>query len=164
MGAWSRTRSSRATSGVRETLKDALDAARRLGRRARRALAMILKQLASALEADLASSRAYIAEALEVHRELGLSDAQPLTALSVCEARAGDLNMALKHSTDALALARLSSYERIVALYWRSRYLVELPRWREAEKASRELLVLRASKILEFRLPGPWTYWQRSRF
>jgi len=127
---------------AQQTLEDAVDAARRLGGRARHLLAVILKQLASTLEGDLASSRAYIAEALEIHRELGLSDAQPLTALSVSEAKAGDLKMALEHSTEALALAHLSSYERIVALNWRSRYLVELEQWPEAEKSSRELLLL----------------------
>jgi predicted ATPase/DNA-binding XRE family transcriptional regulator len=140
---------------AQQTLEEAVDKARRLGRRARCSLAVVLKHLASALENDLRLSRSYIDDALQIHRELGMSDAQPLTALSVCEARAGDLGMAIKHSLEALTVAPAGSYERLVALNWHSRFLLESEQWTDVEKVSRELLLLSREQNIDVQIA--WT-------
>ena len=56
--------------------------------------------------------RGYIAEALQIRKALGHTSeiGHSLVALAVCEFRAGNVETALEHATDALAIAPSDSY------------------------------------------------------
>ena len=138
---------------AREVLEEALRLARQLGARCRRSRAMVLRGLALSTD-DVGAGRGYIAEELQIREALGQTNqiGHSLMALAVCEFRAGNVDLALEHATDALAIAPPDSYLRVVALNWLSRYLVELARYDEAKKNSHELLLLAREHQLDIQV------------
>ena len=124
---------------AQDVLEDALRLARQLGGRCRQSLAIVLRRLAVSTN-DVVAARGYIAEAQQINNALGrASDNACLVALAACEFRAGNVDLALKHARDALAITPSDSYARIVALNWLSRYLVEAARYDEAKRTSHAL-------------------------
>jgi predicted ATPase/DNA-binding XRE family transcriptional regulator len=141
---------------AQEVLVDALQLARTLGTRCRCSLATVLRLLAVSGD-DVVAGRSYISEELQIYDALGLTRAVPhaLIALAICEFRAANLEQALKHATDAVAIAPPRSYTRISPLNWLSRFLVESARYDEAKETSRELLVLAREYHLD--VQAAWT-------
>ena len=140
---------------AQEVLEEALRLARQLGAGCRGSLAAVLRLLAAVTD-DVKAGRVYVAEAVQICEALGdqESGTTSIVCLAICEFRAGNVEMALKHATDALAIAPLDSYARIVALNWLSRYLVESTRYDEAKKTSRELLVLAREHHQDIQVAG----------
>ena len=128
---------------AQEVLEEALRLARQLGARCSTSLAKVLRGLALSTD-DVVVGRGYIAEELQIRKALGHTSqiGHTLMALAVCEFRAGNVETALEYATDALAIALSDNYLKIVALYWMSRYLVELARYDVAQTNSHELLLL----------------------
>ena len=139
-----------------EVLEEALGIARSLHGRCRRSLALLLQNLAMVTD-DVAAGRRYVAEALKINEGLGDVEDLPhvLIALAICEFRASNVELSLKHATAALAAARAGSYARVIALNWLSRYLVELSRYDDAEKLSHELILLAREYHLDIQIA--WT-------
>lgn len=124
-------------------LAEALQLARQLGERTRFTYACILRLLAIATPGDVVAARAYIEEALRIHKGLAhvSSLALALLDLSECELGAGFPEPALKHATESLAAAPVgNAFVASTALYTISVCLAHLDRYDEAAKRAREAL------------------------
>ncbi len=126
--------------------REVLAFARRAANRRLAAGAMRTLSACSASEGDVAQARRYVAEALDIYDSLGSTydAAQTLNDLAYVESRAGNVELALRHSTDALA--RCSDLEDLsTTLDIRNdvmRHLIWLARYDMAEERARELLAI----------------------
>ena len=135
-----------------EVIGEALGITRGLGKRGRFSFACLLRLLALASTNDAPAFRAYIAEAIQIHRALGheSSLALALADLSECEFCAGNPGVAFKHAADSLAAVPPGNgFAKCVALFGMSVYLTALARYDEASKCTTEALDLAREYELE---------------
>ncbi|MBV8531391.1 MAG: helix-turn-helix domain-containing protein [Candidatus Eremiobacteraeota bacterium] len=95
---------------------------------------------------DVIGARSYIAEALQIYESIGakFNAAFTLNDLGECEACAGNLELALRYASEAVAALRSFKNMPLVAqaLDDMALYLIALDRYTEAEAPAREVLVL----------------------
>ncbi len=101
---------------------------------------------ACALDGDLVSARSYVAEALQNYEAVGaeLDVGWTMETLSWIDFRAGDSELALRDTTESLAIFRRFNHVRgiTIILNHMARYLVSLTRYSAAEKSAREALYM----------------------
>jgi len=126
---------------TRLVLKEALSLARSVGNRW---LVAMIPTIGIIHEGDLVAARVKGAEALECAKALGatLTVAWTTITLSGIESRAGNAELALRYTTDALATFRAFNDTRGVAcaLNNTAEYLISLARYSEAETRACEAL------------------------
>ncbi|MGB8910551.1 MAG: helix-turn-helix domain-containing protein [Candidatus Cybelea sp.] len=136
-------------------LQEFLPLARRLGNRWLLAMTLRLFGSTSLQDGDLAAARAYVAEALQHFEALGSTRdvAFIMLQLSGVEFHAGNAELALWHTTDALATFRTINLARAVGgtLNLRATFLISLARYDEAETNAREAFELARELRLEAR-------------
>jgi non-specific serine/threonine protein kinase len=129
---------------AKSVLEEALPLARAVHNRWLVGYLLRLLGHACALNEDLASARGYIAEALQNYEAVGakLDVGWTIETLSWIDFRAGDAELALRDTTDALATFRRFKHVRgiTIILNHMAKYLVSLTRYDEAEKTAREAL------------------------
>ncbi len=127
-------------------LEETLKFARESGLRAGYSMASLLRLLANVSEADVVAARRYVGEALLILHALGeeANTAYALADLATCEFLADNVEVALMHATDALAIAlRVEhTFARCYALSEIATYLIALNRWDDAAKHACESLRL----------------------
>jgi predicted ATPase/DNA-binding XRE family transcriptional regulator len=126
-------------------LEEALRLARELGVRTPFTVACLLRLKALVTQDDIVAARGYIAEAMAIHSALNheSSLASALLDLSECEYRAGNLELALEHATQSLAVApEGNAFAEFTALHTISLYLTALDRYDEAYERARATLDL----------------------
>jgi tetratricopeptide (TPR) repeat protein len=124
-------------------LEEALHLARELGVRTPFTVACLLRLKALVTQDDIVAARGYIAEATAIHSALNheSSLASALLDLSECEYRAGNLELALEHATQSLAVApEGNAFAEFTALHTISLYLTALDRYDEAYERARATL------------------------
>jgi predicted ATPase/transcriptional regulator with XRE-family HTH domain len=126
--------------------KEVLAFARGAGNRRLAAGAMRTLSAASAFKGDVVQARRYIAEALSIYDALGATydAATTLNDLAYVESRAGNTELALHHSSDALASCG-DLYDLSATMDLRNdvvRHLIWLLRYDEAEDRAREMLAI----------------------
>ncbi len=128
---------------ARAVLEDALRLARELGVRTPFTVACLLRLKALVTQDDVVAARGCIAEAMAIHSALNheSSLARALLDLSECEYRAGNLELALEHATQSLAVApEGNAFAEFTALHGVSLYLTALDRYDEAYDRARATL------------------------
>ena len=132
------------TAEAKTRLLEALADARTLGNGQLAAFILRLLAYSGTLDGDLVAARGYITEALSILEAMGnkLTVALAIDDLGELEFRAGNPELALRNSTDALAALRTLNEKRKVAyvLTNMSAYLISLARYDEAEQCAREAL------------------------
>ncbi len=131
---------------AKSVLEEALPLARAVHNRWLVGYLLRLSGHAYALDGDLVSARSYIAEALQHYEAVGakLDIGWTMETLSWVDFRAGDAELALRDTTEALATFRKFDHVRgiTIILNHMARYLVSLTRYDEAEKSAREALYM----------------------
>jgi predicted ATPase/transcriptional regulator with XRE-family HTH domain len=128
-------------------LQEALAVAHRLDDSRLAAFALRCLASASCGAGDIAAARKYLAEALPIYEamdaKLGLVSVA--TDLGECEFRAGNAELALRHATEALMIAREFYHTGVLShiLANISGYLISLDRYGEAKECAREVLLAR---------------------
>jgi len=128
------------------TLQEALAIARRLDDRRLVAFGLRCLGSASCSMGDIAAARDYLAEALPIYESMDakLGIVSVASDLGEYEFRAGNVELALRHATDALAVAREFNHPAVTnhILASASGYLVSLDRYGEANEYASEILDL----------------------
>jgi len=128
------------------TLQEALAIARRLDDRRLVAFGLRCLGSASCSMGDIAAARDYLAEALPIYEAMDakLGIVSVASDLGEYEFRAGNVELALRHATDALAVAREFNHPAVTnhILASASGYLVSLDRYGEANEYASEILDL----------------------
>jgi predicted ATPase/transcriptional regulator with XRE-family HTH domain len=134
-------------------LQEALPLARTIGNRWLVGYMLRLLGDASVSDGDIAAARGYIMEALQSYEAAGakLSIAWATAGGGRVEFRAGNVELALRHATDALAMFRRFGSARAVVMTLNSMamYLISLARYDEAERKAREALGLACEHNLD---------------
>lgn len=149
---------------AKPVLEEALPLARSSGNRW--LIAWLLRLFSGSCE-DLLVARKYSTEALQIYEALGskLDVAYTMLGLSSLEFEAANPELAVAHTTNALALVRSLNVARAIvrALHSRTGFLVLLGRYEESESSARELGAF-PSAIMPSTSPAPARLSQRRIF
>jgi predicted ATPase/DNA-binding XRE family transcriptional regulator len=136
-------------------LEEAVPRARGLEGPARSVLAHILR-LTARTQGDIIEARRHIGEAMQIYEALGLTTylAYSLNDLGYCEFSASNVELALRHATEALAIARQCHdvNAQSAALNDKSIYLISLARHDEPSKCARGALRLALKSRLDVQI------------